>query len=157
MQRLLKLQEEVVVRRMFLEILLGFIGISAGLFCATGFFALITMLGLINRFAQKTRTAMDIVWYEECVIFGVTIGTVWMLFQIILPFGNMGVAVIGLFGGIYAGCLSVALAETIKTIPILIRRVKIEKGIGTGILLFAIGKSIGSLIYFFWLNYIGKG
>lgn len=143
--------------RMFLEILLGSLGISAGLFCATGFFALITMLGLINRFAQKTRTAMDIVWYEECVIWGVTLGTVWMLFQIGLPFRDAGVAVIGMFGGIYAGCLSVALAETIKTIPILIRRLEIEKGLGTGILLFALGKSIGSFIYFFWLDYIGKG
>lgn len=141
---------------MFLKsVLLAVIGICGGIFTATGFFALITMLGLINRYAQDTRTAVDILWYEECVIWGVSLGSLWFVFAPSLPIGNLGLAFIGLLGGIYAGNLSVALAETIKAIPIMIRRTHISKGLGTIILLFALGKGLGSVVYFFLLNYFG--
>lgn len=136
-------------------VLLAVIGLCGGFFTATGFFALITMLGIINRYAQNTRTALDIVWYEEAVIWGVTFGSLWFVFSLSLRIGNGGLALIGLLGGIYAGCLAVALAETIKAIPIMVRRTGMKKGIGTTILLFALGKGIGSLVYFFVLNYFG--
>lgn len=141
---------------MFLKnALLAVIGICGGFFTATGFFALITMLGIINRYAQDTRTASDIIWYEECVIWGVTFGNLWFVFEPSLAIGTGGLAFLGLLGGIYAGCLAVALAETIKAIPIMVRRTGISKGLGVTILLFALGKGIGSVVYFFLLNYFG--
>jgi stage V sporulation protein AB len=137
------------------NVVLAVTGFSGGAFAATGFFALITMIGLVNRYAQKTRTAVNILWYEECVIWGVTIGSLWFVFEPVIPVGNVGLAIIGLFGGVYAGCLAVALAEIIKSIPIMLMRTKLSSGIGILMLAFALGKGIGSLIYFFWLNYLG--
>lgn len=136
-------------------ILLAVTGFCGGVLVATGLFALITMLGIINRYAQDTKTAIDIIWYEECVIWGASLGSIIYIFDVSLNVGNVGIALFGLMGGIYAGCLSVALAEVIKAFPIMIKRINISRGVGTIILLFALGKGIGSIIYFFLLNYIG--
>lgn len=136
-------------------VILAVTGFCGGVLVATGLFALITMLGIINRYAQDTKTAVDIMWYEECVIWGASLGSIIYIFDISLRVGNIGIAFFGLMGGIYAGCLSVALAEVIKAFPIMIKRINISRGIGTIILLFAISKGIGSLIYFFLLDYIG--
>lgn len=150
------MQEGVERRGMLLNnILLLIIGFSGGAMVATGLFALITMLGIINRYAQDTNTANHIVWYEECVIWGASVGSIIYIYNVHIPAGTSGLIIFGIFGGIYAGCLSVALAETIKAIPVMINRINISKGLGTIVLLFALGKGIGSLIYFYFLNYIG--
>lgn len=134
-------------------ILLGAIGISAGILVSGGMYALITTLGIINRIAQDTHTAKDILFYEECVIWGAAIGNLLFVFDIPVPWGTAALIVFGLVGGIYAGCLAVALAEVIKTIPVYIMRTGLTKGFGIIILLMALGKGIGGLIYFFIFNY----
>lgn len=133
--------------------LLGVIGISAGILVSGGMYALITTLGIINRIAQDTHTAKDILIYEECVIWGAAIGNVLFVFNIPVPLGTAALVIFGLVGGIYAGCLAIALAEVIKTIPVYIMRTGLTKGFGIIILLLALGKGIGGLIYFFIFNY----
>lgn len=137
------------------NLILAVIGLAGGSVVATGLFALITMLGLVNRYAQDTGTAVDIVWYEECVIWGASLGSIIYIFQVPMPVGALGLAIFGFFGGIYAGCLAVSLAEIIKAFPIMIRRFHIGKGLGMMMLGLALGKGIGSIIYFFALNYMG--
>lgn len=134
-------------------ILLCIIGISSGILVSGGMYALITTLGIINRIAQDTHTAKDILFYEECVIWGAAIGNVLFVFSIHVPFGTAALIVFGLIGGIYAGCLAIALAEVIKTIPVYIMRTGLTKGFGIIILLLALGKGIGGLIYFFLFYY----
>ena len=46
------------------------IGLSAGGVTATGLFALISSIGLINRYADVTNTTESIMLYEEMIIFG---------------------------------------------------------------------------------------
>lgn len=134
-------------------IILAVIGISGGILVSGGMYALITTLGIINRIAQDTHTAKDILVYEECVIWGAAIGNVLFIFDIQVPFGAAALVVFGLVGGIYAGCLAIALAEVIKTIPVYIMRTGLTKGFGIIILLMALGKGIGGFIYFFIFNY----
>lgn len=133
--------------------ILAFVGVTGGILVSGGMYALITTLGIINRIAQDTHTARDIVWYEECVIWGATVGNIISVFSLGIPGGMAGMAAFGLVGGIYAGCLAVALAEIIKTIPVFIMRTGITKGFGFIILMMALGKGIGGIIYFFLLNY----
>ncbi len=45
------------------------IGLSAGGVTATGLFALISSIGLINRYADVTNTTESIMLYEEMIIF----------------------------------------------------------------------------------------
>ena len=47
------------------------IGLSAGGVTATGLFALISSIGLINRYADVTNTTESIMLYEEMGIYGI--------------------------------------------------------------------------------------
>ena len=130
-------------------ILLGIFGFSGGAISASGFFAVITIVGVVNRFAKVTRTAKHIKLYEDMIIIGATIGNVLVLFKLVVHFGIVGCALFGLFSGMFIGSFLVCLAESIKALPIFIRRVRISSGLGYIILFLAIGKGIGSFIYFY--------
>lgn len=128
-------------------------GLSSGFLVSGGMYALITTLGIINRLAQDTHTASRIKLYEECVIWGATIGNVIWIYSVPIPSKMFFYIFFGLISGIYAGCLAVALAEVIKTIPVFIFRTGIREGLGFIILSMAIGKCVGGIVYFF----MGRG
>lgn len=136
----------------FKYVVLVLFGFAGGTLVASGFFAFITMIGLVNRFAQTTKTAKYNMLYEECIIYGATAGNLLAVYMFPFFIGNAGCVVYGLISGIYAGCIAVALAEVIKAIPIFIKRAGITSGLGIIMLLLALGKGIGGIIYFFFLN-----
>ena len=68
------------------------IGLSAGGVTATGLFALISSIGLINRYADVTNTTESIMLYEEMIIFGAGIGNIWYIFELPIKLGVAGVA-----------------------------------------------------------------
>lgn len=147
------------------NIFLGIIGISAGLSVSGGVFTTLLAIGLIPRFAGKTHTADHIFLYEEMVVFGTIAGGIVSVFipfikmsewmngavplQLIYPYVSVGLlGVYGLFAGIFVGCLALAIAEMLDTIPIFARRMQLRHGIGIVILCMAIGKTVGGLLYF---------
>lgn len=130
-------------------ILLGIFGFAGGAVSAAGFFAVITIVGVINRFAKVTHTAKYIEIYENMIIIGATIGNILVIFKLNVGVGVIGCALFGLIAGIFIGSFLVFLAEDIKALPIFIRRVRISSGLGYIILFFALGKGIGALMYFF--------
>jgi len=132
-------------------ILLGIFGFAGGAISASGFFAVLTIVGVMNRFAKVTRTAKHIKLYEDMIILGATIGNILVIFQLVIHVGIIACAIFGLLSGIFIGSFLVCLAETIKALPIFIRRVRISSGLGYIILFLAIGKGIGSLMYFYFL------
>lgn len=147
------------------QILLGVVGLAGGLGVAGGVFTTLIAVGLIPRFAGKTHTAKHIFLYEEMVVCGTILGG---LISVFFPFMDLvGLAgriqeikevypyiavailiVYGLFAGIFVGCLALAIAEMLDSIPIFSRRMKFRHGVGVVILCMAIGKTVGSLIYF---------
>ena len=134
---------------MFLKnLLLVFIGVSAGGIIAAGVFAFITVLGLVPRLAARTRTAHRIPLYEDCIIVGGTAGNLMDLFHPGLFGGTLAGALFGLLVGIFVGCLVMSLAETLDTVPVISRRLRLSTGFQYVILALAVGKCIGSLIYF---------
>jgi stage V sporulation protein AB len=139
----------------FWGILLWIIGISSGLMVAAGVFTVLFVVGLIPRFAGRTYTAKYELFYEECLVFGAIIGDVLSVFAIkgsidFLPnLVQTGLLVmIGLFVGIFIGCLAIALSEVLDGIPIFARRVRLKKGVSIAVVAVAIGKLVGSFIYF---------
>ena len=62
--------------------------------------------------------------------------------------GNICLGVFGLGAGMFIGCLALAIAEILDSIPILTRRIGFRHGIGFAVLSIAAGKLIGSLLYF---------
>ena len=151
---------------MWKSFLLVLMGAGFGLLAAAGVFTVFVAVGLVPRFAGKTHTARKILLYEEMVVFGTLIGSVLTIFPEYFQIGayvrqvfperwelwealGKGVQVIyGLFSGMFIGCLALAIAEMLDSIPILARRISFRHGIGLAILGVAAGKLCGSLFYF---------
>jgi len=131
------------------EVLLAVIGLSAGLIVAGGLFAFIASLGVVSDIADRTHTGSKILLYEDATTLGGILGNLIFIYKIPIPGGMLLQIVFGLFTGIFVGCWALSLAETLNVFPIFIRRVKLVRCIPYIILGIAIGKGIGSLIYFF--------
>lgn len=141
-------------------------GLCAGLLTATGYFAVITAIGLINRMAAVTDTRKYLLLYEEMIILGAVLGTIVAVFDIRLPIGEItgacddgslllctlimyvAVGFVGIISGMYVGLFVVCLAETTKALPVFLRRVRIGAGLGVIILMIGMGKAVGQLIYY---------
>ena len=128
-----------------LAVLFGF---GSGLIISGAVVAFITILGVVQRLAEKTKTKRYIMLYEEAIIFGVIFGATTMFIDYNLPFGWIVAIAAGFFGGVFFACLSMSLAEVLNVIPILTRRSKIEKGLSMFIFALAIGKLAGAILYF---------
>lgn len=150
------------MKSLFLIIL----GTSYGLLAAAGVFTVLVAVGLVPRFAGKTHTAKKVILYEEMIIFGTVSGALVSIFPEYAQFaafwqqrlpqhmrlwnvlGTGAEAVFGLFSGMFIGCLALAIAEMLDSIPILSRRISFRHGMGLAILSMAAGKLCGSLLYF---------
>lgn len=149
--------------KIFLLILFGG---SFGLLAAAGVFTVLVAVGLIPRFAGKSHTAGQIILYEEMVILGTVAGGIVSVFERYCHFGERlisagisqaavqaaGTAVViffGLFAGMFIGCLALAIAEMLDSIPIFSRRAGFRHGLGIAVCAMAAGKLCGSLWYFF--------
>lgn len=152
------------------QILLGIIGVSSGLIVSAGVFTVLISVGLIPRFAGKMHVARRIFVLEEMVVFGTLAGGFFSIFSdwgMIGKFvrehslfgdgatdgvwnlaGTFFLVLFGVFAGIFVGCLALAIAEMLNTIPIFARRIGFRHGLGIAILAVALGKLMGSLIYF---------
>ena len=124
------------------------IGLGSGMVVAGAVFAFITIVGIVPRFAQKTCTTQHIKIYESAIVAGGIFGTIVGAVHFTLPVGSFVVAVLGLAAGIFFGSLAMSLAEVLNVIPILTRRGRIQQGMFYFILAIALGKMIGSLLYF---------
>ena len=87
--------------------------------------------------------------YEDSVALGGILGNLFFIYQIEIPYGAWIVPIFGLFGGIFVGCWSMALAEILDVFPIFVRRVKLLRGIQYVILGVALGKGLGAFLFFF--------
>lgn len=124
-------------------------GLSAGVGISAAFVAFISMIGIFSKLAEKTKTSKKYMLYENCLMLGATFGSILSLYEFRLPVGQIGLFVIGLFGGIFTGCLIGALSEVLNVIPILSRRTRVRIGLPYVVLAIAIGKGIGSFVQFY--------
>lgn len=165
---------------MFLKhIFLGIIGLSFGMFAAGGVFTVLISVGLIPRFAGKMHVSSKVFLFEEAVVYGTLTGDFFSVFErsgrlgdFILNnelfgkgrteavwhvAGTVVIVAFGLFAGIFVGCLALAIAEMLNTIPIFSRRIGFRHGLGIAVLAMALGKAAGSLLYFAKAVYLYGG
>ncbi len=158
---------------MYLKII--FMIISAfgfGLLSSGGIFTVFVSVGLVPRFADKTHTADHIIKYENAIVAGAILGCIFSIYskglstvfgqfgQLPLPgaaslpflekmtWGSLILIVFGIFAGMFVGCFAIAIAEMLNTIPIFERRISLGKGAGIVILSIALGKMLGSFLYY---------
>ncbi|KAB7708863.1 stage V sporulation protein AB [Bacillus aerolatus] len=136
------------------SLLLAFIGLASGLAVGAGFVAFITVLGIIPRLMQLTRTWKQIRSYEWAVIAGVLAGTFVSFMPVMFHLPALLLVPVGLLSGIFIGLLAAALTEVLNVFPILAKRIGIHERIIALMMAIALGKVAGSL--FHWLYFINK-
>lgn len=132
------------------QLLLAVIGTASGFLVAAGIFAFTVMVGVVTRIIARTKTIRHLSLFEDCIVLGGTLGSIVSIWQPRLPLGTAFLACYGIFSGIHAGCLAIALAEMVNAIPVFVRRVKLRIGLAYIITAFAFGKAFGVLWEMVW-------
>ena len=128
-----------------------FIGVMSGVFTAAGLFALITSVGVINRYGDVSGTSEHVFLYEECIIIGATAANAVYVLGIPVKIGMAGCIIFGLISGIFIGTFLISLAETVKALPIFVHREKAGSGLGFIVAAIAAGKALGQLVYYLYM------
>lgn len=130
------------------------VGFAGGLAVGSGFVAFLTVLGIVPRLTQLTKTKNYIKGYEVGVVIGATVGTWLSLRQPTLFLPSITLVVIGLFGGVFFGSLAAALTEVLNVFPILAKRIGVHEKIKYLLMAIVLGKIAGSL--FHWVYFVNK-
>ncbi len=134
---------------MFQQIFLAIIGFCAGVIIAGGVVGLLIGLSIVPRYAGVTHTGKHILLYEDITLLGIVFGNLFFLYGWHIPGGVVFLGLCGLFSGIFLGGWIMALAEMADVFPIFSRRVKLTSGIRLVVIAVALGKTLGSLYYFY--------
>ncbi|GFI61553.1 hypothetical protein IMSAG049_00712 [Clostridiales bacterium] len=123
-------------------------GFGSGVVISAGVFSLIATIGIVPRMAEKTKTVHKIPLYEDSITLGGVIGTLALFINFSFPMGKILVAVFSLCIGVFFGELAVSIAEVLNVFPIFMRRFRLKTGLAAFIPAMALGKCVGSLMYF---------
>lgn len=130
-------------------VLLILIGLAGGLIVGSGLVALITVLGLVPRLTQITKTHRFIHLYQYMIVFGSIFWT-WMgMSELHFHLNPTLAGVHGFFAGIFVGMLAAALTEVLNVLPILAKRIQVVEKMVWLLMAMVIGKILGSL--FHWI------
>lgn len=126
-----------------------FIGFSSGVIIGGAFVALLTVLGVIARLIQLSKSWHLARLFTFALLFGTLFGTylsftfqTWNQSPILL-------VVWGMLQGIFNGMLAAALIEVLQVFPLLSKRIGMEKYMLGLLTALIFGKIFGSL--FQWL------
>jgi len=141
-----------MIQNLLLNLIQLFIGFSGGLAVGGGFVAFITVLGLIPRLIQLSKSEKYLKVYSACVILGLFAGSY-------LSFANVNsnqtvllLAIWGIFHGIFNGMLAASLTEVLNVFPILFKRIGMSQYLIILLMALVFGKVLGSL--FQWTIFV---
>src|SRR5699024_12477957 len=124
------------------EILIGFAG---GLAVGGGFVAFMTLLGVIPRLVQLSKTDSLLKMYVASVICGSLLGTYMSFTSLAWNQPLILLIVWGSFLGIFNGMLAAELTEVLNVFPIITKRIGLEKYLLWFLIALVYGKIFGSL------------
>lgn len=130
----------------------AFIGLAGGVAVGSGFVAFLTVLGIIPRLVQLSKTKRFVRGYEWSVVFGAVAGTWCGLRDVTFELPPSPLIIIGLCFGVFVGMLAAALYEVLNVLPILTKRVGADEKLLALLMALVLGKVFGSL--FHWTYYI---
>lgn len=131
------------------NIIMAVIGFAGGIAVAGGTFALITILGIVPRLIGRTGLACDAYKMETAIALGGTIGSLITVYHFRVHIGIVGMVIAAVFAGVFVGALSMSLAESLKVVPVLFQRLKMKIGLPLIIVMFAVGKALGTFYQLF--------
>jgi stage V sporulation protein AB len=133
-------------------IVILFLGLASGLAVGSGFVAFLTVLGIIPRLTQLSKTMKMIQHYEWAVVLGALAGVGASLRDPILHIPSFPLIILGITGGIFYGMLAAALTEVLNVLPILAKRIRLDGEIVILIMAIVLGKIFGSI--FQWVYFV---
>lgn len=129
-----------------------FLGLASGLAVGSGFVAFLSVLGIIPRLTQLSKTLEKIHTYEWAVVIGALTGVLASLRDPVFGLSVYFLIPLGLTGGIFVGMAAAALTEVLNVIPILAKRIGMDEKIISLIMAIVLGKIFGSI--FQWVYFI---
>ncbi|MGG5253732.1 stage V sporulation protein AB [Neobacillus sp. SM06] len=129
-----------------------FIGTASGLAVGAGFVAFLSVLGIIPRLTQLSKTMKMIHLYEWAVVIGALAGVMASLRNPVIGLSKYFLIPIGLTGGVFYGMLAAGLTEVLNVLPILAKRMGIDGKIISLLMAIVLGKIFGSI--FQWVYFI---
>jgi stage V sporulation protein AB len=129
-----------------------FLGLAGGLAVGSGFVAFLTVLGIIPRLTQLTKTTKFVFGYEWGVIVGALFGSWISLNNVVFHLPAFIAVPVGLFCGIFIGLLAAALTEVLNVLPILAKRIGVDGQMVILLMAIVLGKIVGSLYH--WLVFV---
>lgn len=130
------------------------IGLGGGLAVGSGLVAFLTVLGIVPRLTQLTKTKNYIKHYEWGVVAGAITGSWFSLSEPLFDLPKFSLIIIGLFSGAFVGMLAAALTEVLNVFPILAKRVGVVEKIIYLFMAIVLGKIFGSL--FHWIYFVDR-
>ncbi|WP_347549781.1 stage V sporulation protein AB [Pseudalkalibacillus hwajinpoensis] len=136
-------------------ILVMLIGFAEGIAVGAGFVAFLSVLGIIPRLTQLSKTIHLIRFYEWGIIIGAVLSSWLSLRNPILGLSKFVLIPIGLGAGVFIGMLAAALTEVLNVLPILTKRIGFIDKILILLMAIVLGKVFGSL--FHWTIFVDGG
>ncbi|WP_251555421.1 stage V sporulation protein AB [Neobacillus muris] len=129
-----------------------FLGFASGLSVGAGYVAFLTVLGIIPRLMQLSKTMKMIHHYEWAVVIGALAGVLADLRDPILGLPAFLLIFLGLTGGVFVGMMAAGLTEALNVFPILAKRIHLDGKIVILIMAIVLGKIFGSI--FQWVYFV---
>lgn len=126
---------------------LAIIGFSGGLVVGGALAAFLTVLGVITRLIEITKTKRYLTIYKFAILSGTIVSTLSYNLSIKVNGSGYILILVGLFMGIFVGMVASALAEVLNVMPLFVDVLGGAKWVYVIIFAMIIGKIIGSLIY----------
>lgn len=129
-----------------------FLSLAGGLAVGAGFVAFLTVLGILPRLMQLSKTMKMIRSYEWAIVIGAVVGTYASLRDPVFILSPVVIMAMGLASGVFVGMLAAGLTEVLNVFPILAKRIGIEDRIEILVMAIVLGKIFGSL--FHWIYFV---
>ena len=123
------------------------LGLSGGAIVGTGISAFITILGVLVRVMDLSKTQRYGYVYKIAILLGSLVSTYIYIFELSIKANPVWLSIVGLFMGVFVGMVASALAETLDVLPFSSTYIGINRWVYLWIIALIFGKIIGSIIY----------
>ncbi|HCC07373.1 MAG TPA: hypothetical protein DEP72_04355 [Clostridiales bacterium] len=130
-----------------IEIVMMFIGFGAGAAIGLAVTAFIISVGIITKMVNVTGTKKYNNLYQNMILIGITTGTLAMIIDINFHINEVWLGILGFFSGVFVGIVAISLVEIINVLPVIKERIRIRTGLVYVVISIALGKMVGSIIY----------
>ncbi len=123
-------------------------GLAGGLAVGGSVVAFFTVLGVVNRIIELSKTKRYVRIYEVFIVLGSLGSSFVYFFDLRMVLFNYLAIPIGIIMGIFVGFIAAALTETLDILSTAVDTLSIPRWLYVIVFAIILGKALGSAIYF---------